>query len=433
MVATLLCDASEYKPIIKGFGNSKSFRFNEKTWKYEHKLNADEFYSILTKLKPNIVHLHTLPNDELYNALKMYKKKKNGKIFFTPHSLVIHDIVSDLVMHDYHDPFIKELREELNNGASVLDALKVLNKKYLGNLRANIRTFVKKVEENEKMQFPFLYAQEKMFKLADKIIAVSEFEKQAIEFFYPEYARKVVKIENASDFTELLKKPEFLKKIKDGVKELEKRLFFKRNHDIAFAYVGRFADEKGVGTLIEAMQYHLPKYKNTRFYFIVPTSQHNLAYDTLTQHLGNYQSRFLLVAGDDTDAVSRLLNTPKFYDYNNREMVATWIAFSDYLIVPSKRESFGLTALEGALIGTPLIISNADALPEMHPYASQFAPPDDAKALSKLLDLLTKEHPKQHAFLKGYMAEHVREFNYFNKYSPKNFVKKHLQLYSKYF
>ena len=432
-IAAYLCDDPEFNPVLKTTQWKNRFEVDEYVKNFD-KLNTEQFYSLLNELKPRIIHSHTLPNEQLYNALKDYKYKNDGKIIFTPHSVVIYDIISDLVMQNFSDPFIKKIKTLVNEkNMRILDALVDVNYESYGSIQKNIRNFIKDIENTTGIKYLFLKPQEDMFKLSDKIIAVSDFEKQTIEFFYPEYAYKLVVIENASDFTDLLNNPESILRISEGTKELEKKLGFKRYKDVAFSYIGRFSDEKGIGTLINAMKLHLPKYKNSRFYFIVPSSQHEYAYTTLKNHLRGYESRYLLVPGDNPKAISSLLKTDKFLDYTDREMIATWINFSDYVVVPSMRESFGLTALESALMGTPLIISETDALVDVHKdYAIRYAPADDETMLAKVLDLVTQEHPQMYFDLSKRIVKTINEKNYFEKYSPENFVNQHMKLYSKY-
>jgi len=66
-----------------------------------------------------------------------------------------------------------------------------------------------------------------------------------------------------------------------------------------------------------------------------------------------------------------------------RQDVADLLAASDVFVFPSIWESFGLAAVEAALLGRPIVASDLDVLKEVlagHDVAASFVPPNDATA-----------------------------------------------------
>jgi glycosyltransferase involved in cell wall biosynthesis len=72
-----------------------------------------------------------------------------------------------------------------------------------------------------------------------------------------------------------------------------------------------------------------------------------------------------------------------------------WMATHDCLIVPSRWEGFGLTAVEGQTVGIPVVVSRIDNLAAMvsdGTTGATFTPEDPADLAKKIAELLTDEH-----------------------------------------
>jgi glycosyltransferase involved in cell wall biosynthesis len=70
---------------------------------------------------------------------------------------------------------------------------------------------------------------------------------------------------------------------------------------------------------------------------------------------------------------------------------------SDVVVVPSRWEGFGLTALEAMRAGKALVASNVDALPELvdHQITGLLTPPCDGRALAGALASLSRERAQE--------------------------------------
>ncbi|GAB6152834.1 hypothetical protein JCM17380_15840 [Desulfosporosinus burensis] len=114
-----------------------------------------------------------------------------------------------------------------------------------------------------------------------------------------------------------------------------------------FLYVGRLLDYKGIEDLIKAVSF--------------------------IQQSG--RQIHLNIVGKGTDSyegfLKQLVRSLKlgaclqFHGRTTSSEVRRWMARATSLVVPSRREAYGLVALEGMAIGTPIIASNAGGLAEV--------------------------------------------------------------------
>jgi glycogen(starch) synthase len=114
-----------------------------------------------------------------------------------------------------------------------------------------------------------------------------------------------------------------------------------------FLYVGRLSDYKGVEDLIQAMSLIRQSGRQVHLNIIGKGPDY---YETYLRKL--VQSK-------------KLGARVKFQGWNSSSEVRRWMERAACLVVPSRREAYGLVALEGMAIGTPLIASRAGGLGEL--------------------------------------------------------------------
>ena len=114
-----------------------------------------------------------------------------------------------------------------------------------------------------------------------------------------------------------------------------------------FLYVGRLLDYKGLEDLIKAISR-------------VSQSGRQIYLDIVGQGTATYENylRRLVQA-------MKLEACVQFHGWRPSSEVRQWMAHATALVVPSWREAFGLVALEGMAIGTPLIASSVGGLAEL--------------------------------------------------------------------
>jgi len=136
-----------------------------------------------------------------------------------------------------------------------------------------------------------------------------------------------------------------------------------------FLYVGRLLDYKGLEDLIKAIDR-------------VSQSGRQIHLDVVGKGPESYE-RYL----------KRLVQSMKggaciqFHGWRPSLEVRQRMAQATALVVPSRREAFGLVALEGMMLGTPLIASRAGGLAELAP--TEYALTFEAGNIDKLSEALT--------------------------------------------
>jgi glycogen(starch) synthase len=121
-------------------------------------------------------------------------------------------------------------------------------------------------------------------------------------------------------------------------------------------------------------------------------------FDTLLQAFAHLASEFtdvrlvLLGDGPERGSLERLATTlglngrVLFPGQVEHQQVATWIRDSCAVVVPSRLEPFGLSALEALALGKPVVATSAGGLPEVLDGAEAcLVPPGDEEALAEAL------------------------------------------------
>ena len=88
------------------------------------------------------------------------------------------------------------------------------------------------------------------------------------------------------------------------------------------------------------------------------------------------------------------------------------ISGSEVFIISSRKEPFGLVALEAMAAGSPVVASNVGGIPEiLQDGCGILVPPDDEKALADAIEkLLTNEDFRRSLVMRG--SERVKEFSW---------------------
>lgn len=116
---------------------------------------------------------------------------------------------------------------------------------------------------------------------------------------------------------------------------------------IELLYVGRLLNYKGIEDLIKAVSFVRKRGRNVRLNIVGKGAE---SYEDNLKRLVR---------------TAKLDNSVKFHGWKSPSEVRKWMAGASCLVVPSHREAFGLVALEGMIMGTPVIASNAGGLLEI--------------------------------------------------------------------
>ncbi|HQK83276.1 MAG TPA: glycosyltransferase [Atribacter sp.] len=111
---------------------------------------------------------------------------------------------------------------------------------------------------------------------------------------------------------------------------------------------------------------------------------------------------------------------------SNRESLFEAIAAADLFLMPSVAEAFGMMAIEAMACGTPIIVFEGTALPEvMHSPHGGIAVPRDANALACAIEKVLNDHDLYERLIEN-GRRIVRE-----EYSSEKYIQRHIDLYRK--
>jgi glycosyltransferase involved in cell wall biosynthesis len=107
----------------------------------------------------------------------------------------------------------------------------------------------------------------------------------------------------------------------------------------------------------------------------------------------------------------------------DQDEVRDWLARASLYVLPARYEPFGLSPLEAALAGCPLVLGDIESLREVWGEAAVFVPPDNAAMYASVLNRLI-ERPEQRRELA--QAAHMRA----KRYSPETMAQAYFQAYN---
>ena len=218
---------------------------------------------------------------------------------------------------------------------------------------------------------------------SDHIIAISENTKSDLVKYYGVQPEKITVIYPGKD--------EFFKEVKE-VKEIED---VKDKYKIGrefILHVGALAEWRNVPRLIEA--FGILK--------LVDRIPHKLVL-VGREVWGLKINKIIKEAGLTGDVIN--------LDYVPIEDLRTLYNAADLLVFPSLYEGFGIPVLEAQACGTPVVASNAAALPEAVGDAGMLIDPYDPEAIADgIRTVLSDEELRQDLIKKGF--EHARKFSW---------------------
>jgi len=207
-------------------------------------------------------------------------------------------------------------------------------------------------------RFYYNFTIPKIIKVADKIITVSNTERETIMESFPRYAKKIVSIHNGID--EIFLSSETI---------LEKENYL--------LYVGSLNPRKNLQGVIEA------------FLQIAEGIPHKLVI------VGVNTGAFKKTRTKDSDRI-------KFLGFVNQEYLVQLYRNAAVFVFPSLYEGFGLPLLEAMACGCPVITSNISSLPEVAGDSAIMIDPYDVNAMANAMyNVLTNESLRQEMIKKG--------------------------------
>jgi glycogen synthase len=191
---------------------------------------------------------------------------------------------------------------------------------------------------------------------ANRVIAISQSEKDLIEFYCPEVLRRVRIVGNGIDDS-----------LNTG-RSLQSRCWSKDCPVVL--YTGRFVQRKGIMELLAAIPEVLKKAPTTQFVLV-----------------GGYGGGAEIERNWMLETLLPFRDRVHFTGWLSPSEVAEWYSASDILVVPSWYEPFGMVILEGMLHGLPIAATDVGGPAEIleHERTGLLFPAKNVAALTDTL------------------------------------------------
>jgi glycosyltransferase involved in cell wall biosynthesis len=171
-------------------------------------------------------------------------------------------------------------------------------------------------------------------------------------------------------------------------------------------YVGSMNSIKNFQVLLEI--FLTPEFKNIKLKMILPNAS-TFSEDT---HINTLISR------------SKEASNIEIIDQVSQDELKTYYQNSKLFVFPSFHESFGFPPLEAMACGTPVIVSNVTALPEVCGDAALYVDPNSKEDIAEKIQLLLSDTSLQ----KEYIAKGL---THVKTYTWKGAAKAHLKIFKR--
>jgi phosphatidyl-myo-inositol dimannoside synthase len=182
---------------------------------------------------------------------------------------------------------------------------------------------------------PLSFARKKMLAHCDRVLAVSEFTKDAVE---PFLKNKVAVLNNCLD-------PYLLPPVVSNRHNDFARQYGLQPDDIVLMTLTRLSSKelyKGYDNVLYVLKEMLPKYPNLKYLLLGKSDEQE--HKRLTQIAAN----------------CGIANQVVFAGYIQEEDLAKHFSLADIYVMPSKKEGFGIVFIEAMYYGLPVIAGNID-------------------------------------------------------------------------
>ncbi len=350
----------------------------------------------------NTSHFSDLKDIKLHPVFFKFQEKIEGQQSFNfgcidphPRSSLLFGNMTDLQLKQYEEAFRKAIEEEiLEFKPDVIHAQHIW---IISNvaLDYNIPVVVT-CHGSDIMGYEIWPKFHKiMYKVVDKckkIIAISNNSKDIINNIFKENKEKVVTILNGYD-EKVFYKEDYNKK--DILNELK----IYKNYDKIVCFAGRLAKNKGVDLLLQAAKNYEKE-------------------DVLTLIVGDGEELKNLKEMQEKLKLKNVV----FLGNQNHDTLRKIYNISDVCAVPSRKEAFGLVALEAIACGTPVVATNKGELPNFVNNKGGILIEEEnilelENAISKILD-------KEIIFDSKYLAEYAK-----SNYMQDLFIDKLIEIY----
>ena len=195
---------------------------------------------------------------------------------------------------------------------------------------------------------------------SDYIFTISEFSKNQIVSFYPNYGSKVLNMSNSVSMVNYV-----------GLLPMQTEYDY-------ILYVGRLCDQKNVMTLVKAFTLIMDQYPKLKLVLLAKS--------------GWYWEKIIKPFAVKHRILDRIVLTGQCSEEN----LSQWYLGAKCFVFPSLREGFGSPPIEAAFMKIPVVTSKADSLEEVTlGLLNYYDPPLDETELSSAIKNVLDNQPSE--------------------------------------
>ena len=273
---------------------------------------------------------------------------------------------------------VEEVYRKANKSNDIIREIQALLKSNkISMSKASLMRLMNAYDEQKKYKF-YMSEAEKSAKNSEKIIVISDAQKEKFGKLFPYAADKVVLLENGYDPKIFYQDNNVDKNIiSELISDNSKDGKISTNYDGLILFVGKFADFKGIDSMLTAAK----KYEEQ----LTAQGKNPL---TIVVGSGALEKKL------KSQAAELGLKNTHFVGRQSHDVIRKLQNLADVSLIPSRNEPFGLVVIEGTACGHPVIGSNSGGIPGiLNTTKKQLV--SDEKIIKTPLGILVKPLPER--------------------------------------
>ena len=271
-----------------------------------------------------------------------------------------------------------ELLEEVYKRSSNIDDVnreikRLIKDKKVNMSKADVMKVMSVLDSKRRYEF-YINESEKSARNSEKIIVISDAQKEKFTELFPYAADKVVLLENGYDPKTFYREETDKSIISSLVSDNTPDGKISEDFDSLILFVGKFADFKGIDSMLTAAKMYEEE--------LIKRGKKPL---TLIVGSGVLEKKL------KEQAKKLGLKNTHFVGRKNHEEIRKLQNLADVSLIPSRDEPFGLVVIEGTACGHPVIASNSGGIPGILNTTKQKLP--NERIIKTPLGVLVKPLP----------------------------------------